>query len=551
MNYFSSVSFSSSEDPQDLSDIVESATEVGFQFHEVKLNDLILAVAHFKSKATGSDEIPHSVIAKSLPTLGPFLVQFFNQSFKEGTFPSAWKKAVLIALKKVSIPASPSDFRPIALLCFLSKVLEKLAHDQLILFLNNNKILDPLQTGFRQYSSTETALLKLTDDIRIGISNRLITVLLQFDFSKAFDTVSPSKLLKKLSRMGFSKSALRWLKSYLENRKLQVLFKSSYSQECDINLGVPQGSVLGPLLFCLYINDVKDHLSDGVFRLLYADDLQVYVQVPPESIIEALATLSSIARSITNWANKVALRLNQNKTRAIYFASSAFVDKLDKLKLSGVDMGNGVIVPFVSEVKSLGVVLDSKLSWEPQVISIEKKVNRVLYTLRFIRHCTSENLRRRLVQALIIPHLDYCSVLLLDAKTSLKERIQRLSNSGIRYIFCIRKDTHVSPYRLKLGWLSMDSRRLYFCAIIIYKILRMNQPTYLTEFFTKYTPKETARGHSQTKELVLSHVVKGRGALSLQVFGVSFWNTIPSTIRFLPSLNRFKSALFKHLALNM
>ena len=191
----------------------------------------------------------------------------------------------MVALKKVSVPSSPSDFRPIALLCFLSKVLEKLAYEQIKQFLRSSDILDPLQTGFRHYSSTETAMLRLNENIKM--SKRLITVLLQF--SQAFDKVSATTLLRRMKEMGICRSALIWLKSYLEDRQLKVTYKLSSSASRNINLGVPQGSVLGPLFFYLYMN-IRDHLGPDVFHLLYADDLQVYIQVSPESIHEGIRT---------------------------------------------------------------------------------------------------------------------------------------------------------------------------------------------------------------------------------------------------------------------
>ena len=194
-SHFTGVSFSQSENLRDVEELIATATDDGFKFHDVTLNDVILAVAHFKSQAMGADSIPQKVIAKSLPTIGPFLVKFYNSSLLKGAFPTAWKKSLLIAIKKKTSPTTATDFRPIALLCFLSKVMEKLAHDQIWSFLSSGNVLDPMQTGFKRYISTETALLKRTEDIRRGMNNRLITILLQFDFSKAFDTISPSKLL--------------------------------------------------------------------------------------------------------------------------------------------------------------------------------------------------------------------------------------------------------------------------------------------------------------------------------------------------------------------
>ena len=140
-------------------------------------------------------------------------------------------------------------------------------------------------------------------------------------------------------------------------------------------------------------------------------------------MLEGINTMNRVSKNIAQWTNMVSLHLNQDKTRAIYFGSGHFIDQLDKLNLPDIDMGNGIFISFVHEVKSLGVILDSKLSWEPQVSSVGKKINKVLYTLRFIRHYTSENLRIRLIQALVSPHLDYCSTVLLDVNKSLRERI--------------------------------------------------------------------------------------------------------------------------------
>ena len=297
-------------------------------------------------------------------------------------------------LKKKAIPSAASDFRPIALLSFLSKVLEKIVHQQISEHLDSKNILDPRQTGFRQHHSTQTALLRLTEDIRTGIDNdkQYLTILLLFDFSKAFDTISPAKLLRKLISMGFSKSVVLWVKSYITGRNQSVVTKlEGKSDWLTTNLGVPQGSVLGPLLFSLYINDIKEVLStlndtdetlpDGVAHLLYADDLQIYTQVTRDNLREGIDRLSVVAQAVSDWASDNALHLNTGKTNAIIFGSEYNVNLLEGLNLSGVEVQHNVFVPFIETVTNLGIVMDSKLTWKPQVDAVSRKVNRAVYGL--------------------------------------------------------------------------------------------------------------------------------------------------------------------------
>ena len=224
-----------------------------------------------------------------------------------------------MALKKVSVPSSSSDFRQIAFLCFLSKVLEKLSHDQMTSYLEKSGLLGLIQTGVRIYNGTETELIKLTDDIRMSIDKRLVTSLLFFDFSKTFDTISPSRLLVKLKNLSFLGGALRWIESYLRNQAQCVLSGSTKSEYLTTNLGVPQVRVLGPLLFCLYVNDLKHRLNEDftlvIFHIFYADDLQIYFQVPIDQVFDSLDRKAG--QYVTAWAYGTGLTINVGKSKQL------------------------------------------------------------------------------------------------------------------------------------------------------------------------------------------------------------------------------------------
>jgi hypothetical protein len=474
-------------------------------------------------------------------------VSLFNSSFARGIFPGLWKRARVVPLKKCSAPNSPKDFRPIAILCFLSKVLEKIAHDQVQEYIAKHKLLDSMQTGFRKHHSTQTAVLKLTDDIRTGLDKKLVTLLLLFDFSKAFDTISPSKLLAKLRKLGFSRAALLWIDSYISEREQMVSTRTNENSGwLKTNLGVPQGSVLGPLLFCLYINDICDVFGSGcVEHILYADDLQIYTQVSRERVDEGISILEKAAKAVSDWAADASLTLNAGKTRAIIFGSNRFINDFYAGEPRMIGLGGGVSVPFSDAVTSLGVVLDSRLTWEPHINCVTKKFNKIMYSLRFFRRYTTEALRKQLAIALLFPHLDYCSVVVLDASQELRRRIQRLQNACVRYVLDLRMGDHISHHRTALGWLRTDTRRQYFLAVLMYKIMRMNTPDYLASLFTRYVPR-VAPGRG-IKDIAVPFMRTEHGKNSFQVQGAHLWNSLPVEIKYLPSLSRFKTALGGYL----
>ena len=333
------------------------------------------AVNHYSTQSSGPDGIPQCFILPALPAIATYLRDLFNSSIKYSIFPSEWKRSLVLALNKVKTPASPSDFRSISLLNFLSKALKYIVLQQINVHIETYNIHDCMQTGFRKNNSTQTALIKLTDDIRVGMNRKLVTFLLHFDFSKAFDSVCHVSLLRKLEVYGFSKPALRWIASYLTGRQQAVKGKSdpSTSSYRPLNTGVPQGSVLGPLLFSLYINDISLCLDPEISRILFADDLQIHAQCHLNNLSSLIEKMSDNANRITRWAITNTLTLNVGKTKAMVCGNPFFLNQLRSVA-SGIPIGNAM-VQFSSSARNLGLVLDDRLSWKEHVNEVCKRTN--------------------------------------------------------------------------------------------------------------------------------------------------------------------------------
>lgn len=510
-----------------------------FSFRNISMSELNKSLTHFSSQATGPDGIPLRVIKLAFPAIKNHLLHLFNFSLESALFPSNWKLAFIIPINKIPNPSEPSDYRPISLLSTLSKILEKCVSLQIVSHLTLHNIIDPFQSGFRPGFSTESCLVRLLDDIKLAKSRKMITALILFDYSKAFDKVNYSILCAKLENYGFDAHAVGWLQSYLRDRKQQVVIgKSTYSDWESPDNGVPQGSVLGPLLFLIYINDIGRSLK-FCNRLLFADDLQIYLSFPLHDMASHLELLQCDITSLAEWCNINALSLNAKKTKLLFFGPSNHTRAIYR-DLQSLVTKIGVI-DVAKKAKNLGVIMDCDLTWEPQVLAVVGKVKSALYRLKRMSPYTDLTLRTKLVQSLIFPIFDYCAMTYGDLTSSLDSKLQVTLNSCVRYVFELGVRTHVTQYRLQLGWLSARNRRLQLSAGALHKTLLSSSPDYLSSrlhFQTRQRPSRISG-----PQLSIPFTTSAQYASSPLPYISKFWNSLPPTLRLSDSLPIFKSQL--------
>ena len=351
------------------------------------------------SKASGIDNLSGKFIKDGASVLALPIAQICNLSIKTSCFPSDCKIAKLKPIFKKGTITDPKNYRPISLLPLLSKVIEKVVHDQTQDFLSENKLLFEYQSGFRTNHSTEFALTFLSDKILQGFDNGLLTGMILIDLQKAFDTIDHEILFQKMVQIKFSKEVISWFKCYLSNRTFLVSINDKLSNRGYLKCGVPQGSILGPLLFLLYVNDMKQAIKSDL--LLYADDSCILYQHKEVKVIEK--RLNEDFSSLCDWFvdNKLSIHFGEDKTKSILFASKKKVKSAGKLCIKY----NDINIKQYSNVCYLGCILNNTFSGDSMALKVIGKVNSRLRFLYRNSSVLSPALKRMLCNALIQPLL--------------------------------------------------------------------------------------------------------------------------------------------------
>ncbi|CAG9137853.1 unnamed protein product [Plutella xylostella] len=414
------------------------------------------------------------------------------------------------------------------------------------MFLSNGGLLNPFQSGFRSGHSTTTALLKVTEDIRCAMEDRRVTVLVLVDFSNAFNAVDHDLLLAVLRSHKISDPAVSWFSSYLRGRQQAIhCGPSDISDWADLSAGVPQGGILSPLLFSTFINLVTSNLLCSYH--LYADDLQIYNQVKLDDLDAGIAGINSDLEEILRWSRSFGISVNPSKCQAIIVGGSRLLSGLDYAAVPPVKF-DGRVVPFSATVNDLGLIIDQNLSWDQQLDKVSRKVYASLHSLLRLKKFLPQHTKLALVNSLLLPILDYADVCYLDLTEALLNKLERLLNTCIRFVFGLRKYDHVSQYRAQLKWLPIRDRRNLRILCLLFSILHEpNTPPYLKSMFQFLSDTHTRDLRSSHNSiLALPSFHSGFMSDSFAVTAVRLWNDLPDSIRKAPSRNVFKRLTRTH-----
>ena len=517
-------------------------------FREISVQELEDLIRNLPNKSSPLDTIPLWLFKHCLPELLPIVHYIVNESLKEGYFPAALKEAsIRPGLKKPTLDVDElKNYRPISNLTYLSKILEKAVHSQLCSYVDSNNLFSNYQSGYRKFHSCETAVTKIHNDVLMMIDKKENVLLLLLDLSAAFDTINHDLLLKKLTRTyGIRKTAIKWLESYLRNRTFKVTVNNSTSSECVLEIGVPQGSILGPLLFIMYTKDLEKIVTKYGFTVhLYADDTQIYFSFDVHNENPNFEAIKACFQEIKLWMSANYLKLNEEKTELLDIGP--YISPVQYL-----DLGQGILIHPTDKAKNLGFMFDHQLNLDAQINTVSQICYINQRNLYRIGSKLPHELKVQLVYSNILCFLDYCNAVYSRLTESNLQKLQKIQNTAVRFIFGIcgkRRNDSISPYLKKLHFLPIRFRIKYKIALLVFKCINNLAPDYLKDLISL---REIKRRSSRLDNdfFMLKKPSKCNFSRSDAAFshsGPEIWNSLPYELRSLSSIDIFKSRLKTH-----
>ena len=488
------------------------------------------------------DPLPRHLMKKHINIMLPYLVVLVNLSLSTASCEGIKESHITPILKALSLDCEEfKNLRPVSILSFVSKLTERVVDCRINTHLAENSLHNPSQFGYKKHHSCETMLLKLVDDVLVGIDKKFGVVVLMVDLSAAFDTVDHGRLLNILEfKYHITGLALLWLKSFLTGRLQRVKFNGFISEAIVVAYGVPQGSILGPLLFNLYCSSIDEAFQDAGFNCMgYADDNLGHRLFPafiaPSTL---LLSVSDCLRSIHKWADAHFLKLNPSKTEVMVFGDATFRSWFNYHSYRN-EFGD--LCPTSHSVELLGVVLDSELSFNKYISNTVSSINFSLRNIRLIRKMLNREATEMLVHSVITNKLDMCNSLLMGTSVQNLAKLQRCQNFALRVVLNLPARSRISSHLKEQHWLDVESRIHFKYLVLIFKCINNLAPSVLASKLCIKYPIDMLLDMNNFKPCSSS----GRKAFSY--LGPRCWNALPRYLRIVASLETFKAKLKHYL----
>lgn len=504
---------------------------------EDELKSIILT---YGVNCSPEDPIPLKLLKNNLDFFIPIWMDIVNLSLSQGNM-QCLKNAILNPLIKELDHLIDIDilknYRPVSNLVFLSKLIERVVAIRLDNHMTTNKLHSEKQYGYKKGHSTEMLLVKIVNDLLIACDNKTPTILMLLDLSAAFDTVDQPKLLEILQKeLGITDTAYKWFESFLRFRTQKVKIENDYSSEDILQYGVPQGSVLGPVLFNIYIRSFYTQVKSTGFDVEgFADDHQLRRTFTPLFQVTSLGEeIQKCFKTIGKWMNKYFLRLNPDKTKILVICPQS----LQKSILINGSFINGKCIRFVSDAKNLGIILDSELSFQAQVKKVTSSCFTTIRKISRIKHFLKQEHLKTLVSALVLSKLDYCNALYLGLNSYLLMKLQSVQNAAVRLVYKINRFDKLSITNLtkNLHWLKVRERITFKVLLILHKVLIETAPPALLPMFKRMSSERTRKLEIQPS--------RGKyGDRTITVAAPKLWNALPLHIRDEENTSLFKKKI--------
>lgn len=446
---------------------------------------------------------------------------------------------MILSMPKIVSTVDGENFRAVNTLSMFDKVLESEVRDQLIEFAVDNHIISDYQSGFRTNHSCETAIQLVLNSWRISLSVNKVVIAVFIDLKRAFEVIDRKCLLEKMRGYGYNGKVIDWISSYLDSRKQIVKFNKEMSTSKSCNFGVPQGSVLGPFLFNIFINDIGNCLNKCKIHL-YADDAVIYYD--GDDIEEVTEVIKIDLCNIEKWLAINKLIINVSKTKAMVICSPTLRFKSQEVINQMEIKIKNVQIEIIKEIKYLGVIIDNELSFKSYGKEVLKKIARKVGLLRRVTGSLKMETKIKVYQAIVAPHIDYCSSVLFLLSKNVIESFQKIQNKAMRSILRVSKESSINMMCEALGWMKIKERIVLNMLTLIFRISRDMAPLYLSELLKNKCTKYNLRNSSK---IVVHRSKSNFQDNSIFIKGLKIFNRIPKKIRVLNTPREFRRECWK------